>query len=141
MSELFFDGAKLKEQREKKGWSYERMADEISTPEHPMTSERVAELERMRSEITLEDVARQVGLCKSECCRVFKGYMKESLFEYLLKYRIEKSIPDVLEGKLTMTETAIRAGFTDPNYFSKVFHKIKGCSPRSYRKTRSSPLP
>ena len=47
----------------------------------------------------------------------------------------------MLEGKLTMTETAIRAGFTDPNYFSKVFHKIKGCSPRSYRKTRSSPLP
>ena len=67
--------------------------------------------------------------------------MKESLFEYLLKYRIEKSIPDVLEGKLTMTERAIRAGFTDPNYFFKVFHKIKCCSPRSYRKTRSSPLP
>ena len=62
MSELFFDGAKLKEQREKKGWSYERMADEISTPEHPMTSERVAELERMRSEIILEDV---VDFCYS----------------------------------------------------------------------------
>lgn len=40
-----------------------------------------------------------------------------------------------------MTETALRAGFTDPNYFSKVFHKIKGCSPRVYRKTRSSTRP
>lgn len=97
--------------------------------------------ENYQSDITLDDISRHIHICKSECCRVFKGYMKESLFEYLLKYRIEKSIPDVLEGKLTMTETAIRAGFTDPNYFSKVFHKIKGCSPRSYRKTRSSPLP
>ena len=97
--------------------------------------------ENYQSDITLDDISRHIHICKSECCRVFKGYMKESLFEYLLKYRIEKSIPDVLEGKLTMTETALRAGFTDPNYFSKVFHKIKGCSPRSYRKTRSSPLP
>ena len=82
--------------------------------------------ENYQSDITLDDISRHIHICKSECCRVFKGYMKESLFEYLLKYRIEKSIPDVLEGKLTMTETAIRAGFTDPNYFSKVFHKIKG---------------
>ena len=97
--------------------------------------------ENYQSDITLDDISRHIHICKSECCRVFKGYMKESLFEYLLKYRIEKSIPDVLEGKLTMTETALRAGFTDPNYFSKVFHKIKGCSPRAYRKTRSSTRP
>lgn len=56
MSELFFDGEKLKEQRKKKGWSYEQMAEKLSTPEHPITAERVAALERMRSEITLEDV-------------------------------------------------------------------------------------
>ena len=67
----------------------------------------------------------------------YSGYLDtEHAEEYL-----PRVLSDVLEGKLTMTETAIRAGFTDPNYFSKVFHKIKGCSPRSYRKTRSSPLP
>lgn len=93
--------------------------------------------ENYQSDITLEDIAGQIHLCKSECCRVFKGYMMESLFEYLLKYRVEKSIPDVLEGRLTMTETALRAGFTDPNYFSKVFHRIKGSSPRAYRKERA----
>ena len=56
--------------------------------------------ENYQSDITLDDISRHIHICKSECCRVFKGYMKESLFEYLLKYRIEKSIPDVLEGKL-----------------------------------------
>ncbi len=91
-----------------------------------------------QSDITLEDISRHIHICKSECCRIFKGYMKESLFEYLLKYRIEKSIPDVLEGRLSMTEIAIRAGFTDPNYFSKVFHKKMGCSPREYRRKRYS---
>lgn len=94
-----------------------------------------------QSDITLDDISSHIHLCKSECCRVFKGYMNESLFEYLLKYRIEKSLADVLEGRLTMTETALKAGFTDPNYFSKVFHKVKGCSPRAYRKTRSLTQP
>ena len=55
----------------------------------------------------------------------YSGYLDtEHAEEYL-----PRILSDVLEGKLTMTETAIRAGFTDPNYFSKVFHKIKGCSP------------
>lgn len=89
-----------------------------------------------QSPITLEDISRQIHLCKGECCRLFKGYMNESLFEYLLKYRIEKSLPAVLEGRGTMTEIALNSGFTDPNYFTKVFHKVKGCSPREYRKQR-----
>lgn len=93
--------------------------------------------ENYQSDISLDDISAHIHICKSECCRIFKGYMKESLFEYLLKYRIEKSVPDVLEGRLTMTETALRAGFTDPNYFSKVFHRLKGCSPRAYRKERA----
>lgn len=98
--------------------------------------------ENYQSDLTLDDISAHIHICKSECCRVFKGYMKESLFEYLLKYRIEKSIPYVLDESLTMTETALKSGFTDPNYFSKVFHRIKGCSPRAYRKERQpDPVP
>lgn len=41
--------------------------------------------------ITLEDIAGQVHLCRSECCRFFKNYMQRSLFDYLLYYRIEKA--------------------------------------------------
>lgn len=41
--------------------------------------------ENYQSDITLDDISRHIHICKSECCRVFKGYMKESLFEYLLK--------------------------------------------------------
>ena len=76
-------------------------------------------------------------ICKSECCRIFKNYMKESLFDYILKYRIDQSLPDVLDGKDSLTEIALRVGFADSNYFSKVFHRIKGCSPREYRKRKS----
>ena len=45
--------------------------------------------------------------------RFYSGYLNtQNAGEYL-----PRVLADVLEGKLTMTETAIRAGFTDPNYF------------------------
>lgn len=40
--------------------------------------------------ITLADIAEAVNICQSECCRFFKKHMKESLFDYLLSFRIEK---------------------------------------------------
>ena len=90
--------------------------------------------ENYQQKLELEDIARHVHLCKSECCRIFKRYMKESLFDYLLKYRIEQSLPDILAGEESLTEIALHSGFADSNYFSKVFHRLKGCSPRDYRK-------
>lgn len=84
--------------------------------------------------IYLEDVASHIGLCKSECCRLFKRYMKVSLFEFLLEYRIERSLDSLADPSVGITEAAEKAGFNDSNYYSKAFGKIKGCSPRQYRK-------
>ncbi|WOO35061.1 AraC family transcriptional regulator [Anaerocolumna sp. AGMB13020] len=83
--------------------------------------------------IELEDVARHINLCKSECCRLFKRYMGIPLFEYLIEYRIEKSLFYVTGSDISITEIALNVGFTDPNYYSKVFRKLKGCSPTKYR--------
>lgn len=84
--------------------------------------------------ITLEDVARQVGLCKSECCRFFKRQMNQSLFEYLLDYRIGRSLPLLQEGSATVAEVASQVGFSNPAYFSKVFRSRMKRSPREYQK-------
>jgi AraC family transcriptional regulator, melibiose operon regulatory protein len=83
--------------------------------------------------IELEDIARHINLCKSECCRLFKRYMGISLFEYIIEYRIEKSLLYITDSDISITETALSVGFSDPNYYSKVFHKLKGCSPTKYR--------
>lgn len=86
------------------------------------------------SNITLEEIAEVIHLCKSECSRMFKKYMKVSLFDFISQYRIEKSIYYLMNTNLSVSEVAIAVGFNDPNYFSKVFHKQKGCSPLKYRK-------
>lgn len=83
--------------------------------------------------IELEDIAGHINLCKSECCRLFKRYMGISLFEYIIEYRIEKSLLYIAGSDISITETALNVGFSDPNYYSKVFRKLKGCSPTKYR--------
>ncbi|MDO4323189.1 MAG: AraC family transcriptional regulator [Lachnospiraceae bacterium] len=93
--------------------------------------------EHYASRIYLEDIASYIGLCKSECCRLFKRCMKISLFEFLLEYRIEKSLILLADPELNITEIAERSGFNDSNYYSKAFRKVKGCSPSGYRKRLS----
>ena len=84
--------------------------------------------------ITLSDIAGAVHLCTSECSRLFRRYMNQSLFEFILEYRIEKSLPLLANPVYSITEIAANTGFNDSNYYSKVFLKVKGCSPSEYRK-------
>lgn len=83
--------------------------------------------------ITLDDAARQVNLCKSECCRFFKRQMGMPIFEYLLEYRVAKSM-DLLKQGCPVAEAAEKCGFPAPAYFTKVFHARTGRSPSQYRK-------
>lgn len=85
------------------------------------------------SKLYLEDIAAHIGLCKSECCRLFKRYMKVSLFEFLQAYRIEQSLDVLLHTDCSILEVAEKAGFSDSNYYSKVFRRIKGCTPSAFR--------
>lgn len=85
--------------------------------------------------ITLEQIAGQVHLCPGECSRLFKRCMNVSLFSFLQTYRVERSLELLADPALSVTEAAENVGFADSNYFAKVFVKLKGCSPRAYRKT------
>ncbi|WP_305117376.1 AraC family transcriptional regulator [Acutalibacter muris] len=89
--------------------------------------------EHYADKITLEDIAAHVGLCKSECCRFFKRQMGTPLFDYLLDYRVGKSLINLKEGS-SVSEAAEAAGFNDPSYYAKVFRAHTGRSPSQYRK-------
>lgn len=102
--------------------SYERLRDIISYVE-----------QNYSSNITLDDISNTIHLCKSECSRMFKKHMNVSLFDFIAQYRIEKSLYYLTHTNLPVSEIATLVGFNDPNYFTKVFHKQKGCSPLKYR--------
>lgn len=103
------------------------------------TNKRLQEILRYLQEnyskkITLQEIADQINLSKSECARFFKKITGETIFEYLLKLRIEKSIELLKNTDKTITEIAYETGFTSQSYYDQRFRKMKGLSPLKYRK-------
>ena len=89
--------------------------------------------EHASEEITLEDIASHIGLCKSECCRFFKKYMRMTVFDYLLSVRIQNSIPLLMSGE-NITAIAGLVGFSSPAYYGQIFKRYMGMSPSQYKK-------
>lgn len=86
------------------------------------------------SQISLDDIARSANISKSECSHFFKQYMRESPFEYLLQYRIERSL--LLLVNKNVTEAAFSVGFPNSSYYTEIFKRYKGITPREYKKMR-----
>lgn len=118
---------------------------DIKRIQSTQSTDSVRDIERLRAilsyiqehysdKITLSDIADEIHLCKSECCRFFKKYMDVSLFDYLMYYRIEKSLPLLARDSLSITEIAQRSGFSSPGYFARVFRQQINCSPSAYRR-------
>ena len=89
--------------------------------------------EHYAEKITLADIAATANICQSECCRFFKKHMNESLFDYLLSFRIEKSLPLLVDQQLSITEISNLCGFSSSSYYTKVFREHMGCTPTAYQ--------
>ena len=88
--------------------------------------------------ISLHDIASAGLMCRSKCCHLFKQTLHQTPIEYLLHYRIQKSMSLLADGNLTITAIAAACGFSGASYYTEVFHKIMGISPSVYRKSRLS---
>ena len=88
--------------------------------------------ENYDQEISLDDVAAHINICKSECCRFFKKHMNMTIFEYILFLRIQNSLPLLKQGE-SITKIANQVGFASPAYFGQIFRRYMKCTPREYR--------
>ena len=88
--------------------------------------------------ITLNDVADNVYLSPSYLSRVFKKETGTNFIDFLNKVKIEQSLLYVKDLKYEIVDISQIAGFTDQSYYTKVFKKVMGVSPKVYRKTISS---
>lgn len=88
------------------------------------------------AKIELMDIANEVNLSKSACCREFKRYSKCTIFEYLINYRLVISVKLLLTTSAAITDIAYQCGFGSTSYFIEKFKKKTGVSPLVYRKMR-----
>ena len=90
--------------------------------------------QHLEENISLEEVANYVGLSPTYFSRLFSNDMKMTYIEYLTKIRIEESKKFLVDSRESMSDIAIRLGFSDQSYFSKVFKKVEGMTPGNYRR-------
>lgn len=84
--------------------------------------------------ITVEDISAYVGLSRSQLFRSFQIVLKVSPKEYLTAFRLKQACYLLEHTQLSVTAIANSVGFDNSLYFSKIFHKNRGISPRDYRK-------
>ncbi len=85
--------------------------------------------------ITTADVARAVGFSPNYLSRRFRAAAGIGLHEYLVFVRPHHAAQELLSTGDSITDIALRCGFSDSNYFKDSFKKKYGVTPRNYRKS------
>ncbi len=83
--------------------------------------------------LSLESVARKIGISKSYFSHLFKDYTKTTFVDYLTKERIRRAEAMFMEPGMKFIDIAFECGFSSISSFNRTFKKIKGISPREFR--------
>lgn len=84
-------------------------------------------------ELTLKSLSKRALMSPSTLHRAFTTALGESPVNYLISVRVSKAKELLNSSSLNISEISMRTGFRDSNYFSRVFKKRTGKTPREYR--------
>jgi signal transduction histidine kinase/DNA-binding LacI/PurR family transcriptional regulator/AraC-like DNA-binding protein len=84
--------------------------------------------------ISRRDIAHYVNINEDYLTRSFNEEMNLPPMAYLNRYRVYKAKLLLEEGKATITEVAMRVGFSDNVHFSRAFRREVGLTPTAYRR-------
>ena len=104
------------------------------------SAERVVEYirENFRERITGTELARHLGYHPNHLNRVVKSYTGMTLKGYLIACRIAAAKEMLASGDMPITDISESCGFSTPSYFSELFLRSEGMTPREYRKKMRS---
>lgn len=83
--------------------------------------------------LSLNGVAGAIGVSGNYFSSVFSQEMQMTFIEYVTKKRMDKAKKLLRQSEMHSGDIAAEVGYKDPHYFSFVFKKTVGCTPREYR--------
>jgi two-component system response regulator YesN len=83
--------------------------------------------------LNLNEVANAIGVSPNYFSGMFSQEMDMTFVEYVTNKRMEQAKRLLAEQQLSSAETAAAVGYKDAHYFSSVFKKAVGMSPREWR--------
>lgn len=83
--------------------------------------------------ISLHVVASAIGFSPNYFSTIFSQQTGETFIEHLTHTRIEAAKKELRETDRKLSEIAFSIGYNEPQYFSYIFKKHTGLTPREYR--------
>jgi len=87
--------------------------------------------------ITLSEIADVASMTEQSFSRWFRQTSGLTFVDYLMQLRTTVASNLLINTNKAMTEVAAESGFNSSSSFNRAFLKIKGCSPREFRKKRA----
>lgn len=85
-----------------------------------------------RKKLSLQEVASKFNITPNYLSSIFKKYTGMGFSDYVAHTKIKNAQNLLKEGNMKIYEVSDYLGFENSYYFSKVFKKISGCSPKEY---------
>ncbi|MBO5224433.1 MAG: helix-turn-helix transcriptional regulator [Clostridia bacterium] len=87
-------------------------------------------------DVSANDIARYINYSPAQVYKLVKKYFSLSVANYINSVRLQKAEQMLLSSDYNITEVALAVGFEDCAYFSRLFKKSYGQSPKNYRINR-----
>lgn len=86
-----------------------------------------------QKDISLDEISQELNLSSYYFSKLFKEEKGEGFVEYLTTRRVEEAKELLKDPEKSIKELASACGYSDPNYFSRIFKKVSGMTPTEYR--------
>ena len=89
--------------------------------------------ENYNKDVSLDDISRLMNLSPYYFSKLFKERTGENFVEFLTRVCIDKAKEMLESPEKSIKEICSEVGYSDPNYFSRIFKKVVGIPPTEYR--------
>ena len=86
-----------------------------------------------QNDISMQSAAQFMGYSEAYFCKLFKQCFRVNFSAYLNEYRIDKAKVLMADPRISIKDIGIACGYSDSNYFARVFKRITGQTPSDYR--------
>ena len=84
-------------------------------------------------DISMQEAAEEMGYSDAYFSKLFKQYFNQNFTAYLTEYRIKKAKELLCNTNKSIKDISRMVGYTDSNYFARIFKRIVGEIPSKYR--------
>jgi YesN/AraC family two-component response regulator len=78
-------------------------------------------------------ICQMLSVGKSKLCDIYKKEIGKTINESIMQYRLEKACELLKNKNLSILEISSRTGFSDQNYFTRIFKHMFGVTPSAYQ--------